>query len=430
MKLTINPALTFPTSIKRKATTFELDHDDNSENIDPIIFLSPKRSCPSTSSTSPSTYTKPTNFFLARAPPSPNFSSLSSKTTSPRKILSPRVKTATPRIDTRKIGGTPLSAPAGRSPTRKRVGILNRRKTGTPVFGRVEPPRFGGTVEGGLGFSIDAALSGTIPSYTPRQPTTASATPDTTQAAPHGINEEGKVVGMEAIPLLHQEQAKESWFFSIHEDTEEELATNLMEHSTCILDISSDEESRVRERDFRGKENVAPLDDVSQTRTALTSSAGGMGGVEESEMQMDELKKSVRMGRRERAMGEIEVDREPLGALSAKDFYPEGCDESSVFILTSDESPLDENTLPSDILPSELSPSDIPLPLSSEDLDLDLSSSKGKEVDLGLEVEVERTVDELMSRDESAPRKAALLQPIEKAEEGWSLWESGSVDGE
>jgi hypothetical protein len=57
---------------------------------------------------------------------------------------------------------------------------------------------------------------------------------------------------------------KESWFFEIYEDTEEEAATNLIEHSTCTLDITSDEESRAIERDCKSKENV-PLHDVSQT---------------------------------------------------------------------------------------------------------------------------------------------------------------------
>lgn len=88
----------------------------------------------------------------------------------------------------------------------------------------------------------------------------------------------GKAQGLEAIPLLHTSPVRDSWFFEIHEDTPEELATNLMEHSTCTLDLSSDEESRVRERDERGKENVPPQDDVSQTRTAVTSRMDVVGG--------------------------------------------------------------------------------------------------------------------------------------------------------
>lgn len=291
---------------------------------------------------------------------------------------------------------------------------MNRRKTAGPVFGRVEPPRFGASgdtgIGGGLGFSIDAALSGTIPSYSSRP------------------SEAGRV-DLD-IPILHQEHVKESWFFSIHEDTEEELATNLMEHSTCILDLSSDEECRVRERDFRGKENVAPSDDVSQTR-GLVSSSSGASGVRESEMQMDELKKKIRKGI---SAGEIEIDREPLGCLAAKDFYPEGCDEESIFLLVSDEG---DSAVSSDLALIDenlelLNPVSFP--------EVDFSAGKGKEIVLDVNVDVVEGegslgegslgVDDLMTRDEKAPRKAALLQPIEKAEEGWTLWESGSVDGE
>ncbi|KAM6518834.1 hypothetical protein FSOLCH5_007597 [Fusarium solani] len=55
---------------------------------------------------------------------------------------------------------------------------------------------------------------------------------------------------------------KASWFFEIHEDTPEQEMTNLLQHSTCVLDISSDEESeRKRSRDRaegRDKENIPP----------------------------------------------------------------------------------------------------------------------------------------------------------------------------
>ena len=48
---------------------------------------------------------------------------------------------------------------------------------------------------------------------------------------------------------------------------------------------------------------------------------------------------------------------------------------------------------------------------------------KGKEIDVD--------VDALMRKDDfvSAP-KAALLEPIEKAEEGFEVWESGSAKGD
>ncbi|TVY41561.1 hypothetical protein LSUB1_G004568 [Lachnellula subtilissima] len=319
--------LTSPT--KRKVQTFE---DDNSENIDPIIFLSPKRS---------------------KNPDAP-------------------------RVNTSISKSTPLSAPAGRSPTRKRIGILNRRRTTAP-FTRVEPPKFATTPagSGGLGFSIDAALSGTIPSYKSRQ---SKAVPET----------------------LHEPEVKDSWFFDIHEDTAEELATNLMEHSTCTLDISSDEESAARLKDERGKENVPPLDDISQTRSQLTS----VDAVEES---MNDIKARIR-ARRAVAEGAIDVDRSPLGDLAAEEFYAEGCDGESVFIIASDEAVEEEGCETEAPGMFDFTPE---------------VDGKGK----GKEVQVD--VDALMRKDDfQVAPKAMLLEPIEKADDGFEVWESGSAKDE
>ena len=184
-----------------------------------------------------------------------------------------------------------------------------------------------------------------------------------------------------------------------------------MEHSTCTLDISSDEESAQRLRDDRGKENVPPVDDVSQTRTTLTSS------VDVAEDQMIGLKARVkaRRSRREADENAIDLDRSPLGDLAAEDFYAEGCDEKSIFVILPDESPGDEHETSS-------------LPTSSS-FDF-VAEVKGKSP------VYERSsldVDALMKKDDFdiAP-KATLLEPIEKAPEGFEVWESGSAkdDGE
>jgi hypothetical protein len=201
---------------------------------------------------------------------------------------------------------------------------------------------------------------------------------------------------------LHQPVAKDSWFFDIHEDTEEELATNLMEHSTCTLDISSDEESRTRERDCRGKENIPPPDDISQTRTALSSS-----NVDAAELSMHDIKARIRASRKKRELeeGAIDIDRAPLGDLVAEDFYAEGCDGESVFLIPAEASEEEEQQQ------EESHP--------TFDFIADLKG-KGKELD----------IDTLMSKGGVAP-KAKLLEPIEKAEDGFELWESGSAkDGE
>ncbi|KAF4628884.1 hypothetical protein G7Y89_g9271 [Cudoniella acicularis] len=380
----------FPPQLKRKAQTFE---DDNTENIDPIIFLSPKRSKNPDGSSSKDTLVKPVNFFLTKAPPSPNdFSSIKSTTnttTSPRRPILP-ARSPAPKLNTSLLSkSTPLSAPAGRSPTRKRIGILSRRKTGSP-FTRVDPPKFSTPSTGsGLGFSIDAALSGTIPSYGARQ---------RQASAPKA---------KEVLPVdLHQPEVKDSWFFDIHEDTAEELATNMMEHSTCTLDISSDEESAARMRDERGKENVPPPDDVSQTRTVLSSSSLDM-----AESSMSDLKARIkaRRSRRQLEEGAIEIDRSPLGDLAAEDFYAEGCDGESVFLIPSD--------VPEEEEAQEQEQEHAPMAFDF------VAEVKGK----GPEVDI----DTLMQKDdfEMAP-KAVLLEPIEKAEDGFDVWESGSSKGE
>jgi hypothetical protein len=257
---------------------------------------------------------------------------------------------------------------------------LNRRKTASP-FTRVDPPKFGAS--SGLGFSIDAALSGTISSYGKRQASSRE----------------------QELPVsLHQPESVDSWFFDIHEDTPEELATNLMEHSTCTLDISSDEESVARMKDERGKENVPPLDDISQTRTSISGEAAA------AESSMAELKARTRASvrrRREVEDGACDIDRAPLREMAAEDFYPEGCDGSSVFIIPAESDPAEGG--------------EEPVPMTFDFIAE--VKGKGKEIDID--------IDALMQKDDFdlAP-KAALLEPIQKAEEGFEVWESGSAKGD
>jgi len=167
-----------------------------------------------------------------------------------------------------------------------------------------------------------------------------------------------------------------------------------MEHSTCTLDISSDEESAARLKDSRGKENVPPPDDVSQTRT--------FAGQAQS---MTETKARMKNMRRRQEEDAIEVDRCPLGEMPAEDFYAEGCDAEAVFLVNEgeDETDHEENH-----------------PAAEFDF-LGGTKGKGRQVD----------VDALMQKDDFEPgRKAALLEPIEKAEEGFDVWESGSAQGD
>ena len=376
MSLTSSPALSssLASPIKRKATAFEED----SENVDPVIFLSKQSKGINGKSF------KPTNFFLTKAPPSPSDLATPFKPASApaRPVLQP--KSPAPKLNTDISKSLPLTAPAGRSPTRKRVGILNRRRTASP-FTRVDPPKFAATTS--LGFSINEALSSTVPSHGARQRHASVSSRE------------------RAIPAsLHEPESKASWFFDIHEDTPEEEATNLMEHSTCTLDISSDEESAARMKDERGKENVPPPDDISQTRTLANEVAA-------AESSMSDMKARARAHRRRKEIdnGAIDVDRCPLGEMPAEEFYAEGCDGGSVFLVPSEAADAEEDETDTETAPA-----------MKFDFVAELKG-KTKEVD----------VDALMRKDDcDIAKKAALLEPLEKAEADFELWESGSAKGD
>ena len=209
----------------------------------------------------------------------------------------------------------------------------------------------------------------------------------------------------------------------------------MMEHSTCTLDISSDEESAARMKDERGKENVPPPDDISQTRTQLTSS------VETGESSMSDIKARIKASRMKHE-DSIDIDRSPLGDLAAEDFYAPGCDGTSVFLISSDaveeEVVQEEQQEPVQEQPQELiQEQELEMPVHEEQVELVVPPStqtfdfisevkgKGKEIDMSI-------IDALMFKDPDAlAPKAALLEPIEKAEENFDLWESGSAkDGE
>lgn len=179
---------------------------------------------------------------------------------------------------------------------------------------------------------------------------------------------------------------KSSWEFDIHEDTPEQEMTNLLQHSTCRLDISSDEECQQKlgreKTEGRGKENVPPADDISQTsaRRATAISEGGM---------------------------EYEKPRTALGDLNVEDFYAEGCDPTSVFIVPEDE---DDGTV-----------------VDGE------QSEKRQEEDIAQELSLETKASmEAAAEPEDSEElvKLATLQPVEGTGESFDLWESSSAKEE
>ncbi|CVL00572.1 uncharacterized protein FMAN_09969 [Fusarium mangiferae] len=335
-----------PTGGKRKA---ELIDTDDSENVDPTSFA--KRSKGSKDkdilkdSILKDSILKPSAFILKPTPVSA--SPIPNRLTSPTKTR----RTLQPKSPAKLSSGisksSPIYAPAGRSPTRsKRSGIASSRRRTAGPYTRVDPPSF--SLGSAAPFSLDAALKGTIPGYGAKK---------------------------EPITALHEPDMKASWFFDIHEDTPEQEMTNLLQHSTCVLDISSDEESqRKLNRDRaegRDKENVPPPDDVSQTRRAPKA---------------DDMI--------------VEKERVALGEMNTADFYAEGCDETSVIFVPEDEPEVNATA------PATATVVEKPIDPSTED------------------------IDSLMAKPTEGSSKAAVLEPIEGTGESFELWESGSAHDE
>jgi hypothetical protein len=114
------------------------------------------------------------------------------------------------------------------------------------------------------------------------------------------------------------------WFFEIHEDTPEQEATNLMEHSTTILDISSDDDFETKKmNEDRGKENVPPPDFCPLQPRAQVS-ADSMDTAEDTKMEHVKLPRLRKI-----AQDAMDEDRSPLGDLRAADFYGDGLNATS-----------------------------------------------------------------------------------------------------
>ncbi|KMU73169.1 hypothetical protein CISG_03430 [Coccidioides immitis RMSCC 3703] len=118
------------------------------------------------------------------------------------------------------------------------------------------------------------------------------------------------------------ESRRKAWGFEIYVDSEQDEMANLMEHSTCVLDISDDEHKA--EKYGRGKENIPPPD-----FTPETSSAG-------TESRVAPTSEIVEMTDRPRS---------PLGELDPKEFIPEGEDSSAVIVVQVGEDDESETSL-------------------------------------------------------------------------------------
>lgn len=281
-----------PSTGKRQRAP-EIYEDVDSENMDPSIFNSPSKK----SKHSDAGFVKPAKFSLFTSPVKPSISLTATPSV-------PSVRKALSSPNTAK--STPITNSRG-SPKNKRLHAVSKRRASSSPFRRVDPPSFSQSSPA-LPFSIDAALSGSISTYTPK------AAPITTPASAPA-----------QVSTLDESMPK-GWFFEIHEDTPEQEAANLMEHSAAVLDISSDDDVETKKRNEeleRGKENIPPPDFLlAQPRTALAEA-----GLESSELQIEEPIKRPRL--RKFVQDAMDEDRKPLGDLVPSEFYGEGCDASS-----------------------------------------------------------------------------------------------------
>ncbi|CAE7185972.1 hypothetical protein PTTW11_06889 [Pyrenophora teres f. teres] len=284
-----------PSTGKRQRVP-DIFEDADSENVDPVASTPTKRS--KTASAHDAGFVKPSKFAIFTSPVKPSLShSATPSLPSTRKALSsPNTAKSTPITNSRG------------SPKNKRLHAISKRRASSSPFRRVDPPSFSQSSPS-LPFSIDAALSGSISTYTPKAPTVA-ATPVSAPAP--------------QISALDETMPK-GWFFEIHEDTPEQEAANLMEHSASVLDISSEDDAETKNRnEDRGKENIPPPDFLaSQPRNQVSALDDGY----ETEILADEPVKRPRL--RKLVQDAMDEDRKPLGDLAPAEFYGEGCDSTS-----------------------------------------------------------------------------------------------------
>lgn len=389
----------------------------NSENVAPVLFSKRSKGGDLWGDLSNS-FAKPSAFTLTKAASSPVIKdvlgSLPNRLTSappPRNILQPKSPAA--RLKAKTAAPSPLTTPAGRSPTRasKRMGILSRRRIQRP-----DPPSF--SLGASVPFSLDAALKGSIPSYSgslraSRKNRSKTSTPNS--------NSNSSNAALDFF--LSTPDQKSSLCFDIHEDTPEQEMTNLLQHGTCTLDISSDEESESRAKrdraEGRDKENIPPPEDVSQTSSAR---GGSPSGAEAVDIDEDVL---------------LLKGRGPLAEMNVTDFYAEGCDSSSVFIVPADEEDpeavVDGAEVAVAVSPAEFATELPPLPVDGEDEQQWLAEEYMSELSqqpppppVSLDDVEDVDVDDIMGDGDRAV-DAAGLGPIEGAGESFELWESSSA---
>ncbi|KAL5340578.1 hypothetical protein BJX70DRAFT_101212 [Aspergillus crustosus] len=242
--------------------------DSDSENIDPTTYKSSKRKRAADDNEDDHVPLKTHSPMKPMKTSRKAFSILEDATATP----------ATPVTPTKSQSPKSAPKPAGRSPQMKSAKPFARRATISKS--RPESARKGVSRP----FSIAAALS------TGKAKSQPSLTPTPKMPA--------------------------SWAFDIYVDSEQEEMTNLMQHSTCVLDISDDEGKQEEKSDHRGKENIPPCElGLSLPRSQQQESPAA--AARKSEM--------------------LDEPRSPLGDLNAADYYGEDCHAFSYAVVYEDE---------------------------------------------------------------------------------------------
>ncbi|KIH92364.1 hypothetical protein SPBR_02813 [Sporothrix brasiliensis 5110] len=395
---------------KRKAPTWTEAEDV--ENVDPQLSAKRSKGADGSAPAAGSILKKPA-FTLTKA--NMNVSSVanifdvksSSLSSSPRTMLKPRgpsaksaamkISTSPIRMSTSPIGSSLSSSLSGRTPrASRRGGLLTSKRRAASNLSRSSPTATGAANFGSAApFSLDAALKGTFSSFDTRLASSALVPPSLS-------------------PLDDASGMSTSWFFDIHEDTPEQEMTNLLQHSTCVLDISSDEESELKARreraEGRDKENIPPPNDVSQTSAARAEATSATANTDE--MSVDKA-------------------RNPLSQLNAADYYADGCDEASVVLVASDEPEGEEQQQQQQLAQSidavAAATTTAAVEASAETVSEVVEAATAKATESEAVVLEETTnVEDIMTNRENPACEAALLEPIDGTGESFQLWESGS----
>ncbi|KAL4805096.1 hypothetical protein BDV18DRAFT_25046 [Aspergillus unguis] len=319
--------------------------ESDSENIDPTAFKSSKRKRAADDDEDQAPIKTKSPMSLKLKPIK------SSRAASSFTIAEDPVTPSTP---TKAPQSTPKSAPpkpAGRSPLMKAAKPFARR---APISkNRPETARKGVSRP----FSIAAALS----------------------------NGKSKSKSKSELAPAPPAKMPASWSFDIHVDSEQEEMTNLMQHSTCVLDIS-DDESKVEEKfDHRGKENIPPAD-LGLSLPSSRQQESAAAAARKSEM--------------------LDEPRSPLGELNAADYYGEDCHAFSYAVVYEDdeEAPVEKKAAHTFVRPTHPSRSKLSS-MSSIDSVLEASPVKAetKAESNAIEIgESESTAEEAPASEASA----------------------------